>query len=235
MRHRENGGKSGGWVMRYRDRKEAGERLARELLGLHLTNPVVLALPRGGVPVAYEVAEAFAAPLDLVMVRKIGVPSQPELAVGAVVNGASPEIVVNEEIARHARLSYSDIERLAETQLDLIRERRRIYLRGRGQIPLKDRIVIIVDDGIATGATMRAALSAVRRQAPARIIVAVPVAAPDTLDEIRDEADLVVSPNVPAYLGAIGAFYTIFDQTSDDEVIRLLDAVTVQRVSEQKE
>jgi putative phosphoribosyl transferase len=152
-----------------------------------------------------------------------------------VVNGASPEIVVNEEIARHARLSYSDIEWLAETQLDLIRERRRIYLRGRGQIPLKDRIVIIVDDGIATGATMRAALRAVRRQAPARIIVAVPVAAPDTLDEIRDEADLVVCPNVPAYLGAIGAFYTMFDQTSDDEVIRLLDAVTVQRVSEQKE
>ena len=221
--------------MRYRDRKEAGERLAQELLRLHLINPVVLALPRGGVPVAYEVAQAFVAPLDLVMVRKIGVPSQPELAAGAVVNGTSPEIVVNEEIARHARLSYADIEALAETQLDLIRERRRIYLKGRGQIPLKDRIVIIVDDGIATGATMRAALRAVRRQAPAQIIVAVPVAAPDTLDEIRDEADLVVSPNVPAYLGAIGAFYTIFDQTSDDEVIRLLDAATGPRVSEQKE
>ena len=221
--------------MRYRDRKEAGERLAQELLRLHLINPVVLALPRGGVPVAYEVAQAFVAPLDLVMVRKIGLPSQPELAAGAVVNGTSPEIVVNEEIARHARLSYADIEALAETQLDLIRERRRIYLKGRGQIPLKDRIVIIVDDGIATGATMRAALRAVRRQAPAQIIVAVPVAAPDTLDEIRDEADLVVSPNVPAYLGAIGAFYTIFDQTSDDEVIRLLDAATGPRVSEQKE
>ncbi|MDH5530461.1 MAG: phosphoribosyltransferase family protein [Paracoccaceae bacterium] len=221
--------------MRYRDRKEAGERLAQELLRLHLINPVVLALPRGGVPVAYEVAQAFVAPLDLVMVRKIGLPSQPELAAGAVVNGTSPEIVVNEEIARHARLSNADIEALAETQLDLIRERRRIYLKGRGQIPLKDRIVIIVDDGIATGATMRAALRAVRRQAPAQIIVAVPVAAPDTLDEIRDEADLVVSPNVPAYLGAIGAFYTIFDQTSDDEVIRLLDAATGPRVSEQKE
>ena len=221
--------------MRYRDRKEAGERLAQELLRLHLINPVVLALPRGGVPVAYEVAQAFVAPLDLVMVRKIGLPSQPELAAGAVVNGTSPEIVVNEEIARHARLSNADIEALAETQLDLIRERRRLYLKGRGQIPLKDRIVVIVDDGIATGATMRAALRAVRRQAPAQIIVAVPVAAPDTLEEIRNEADLVVCPNVPVYLGAIGAYYTIFDQTSDDEVIRLLNAAAGPRVSEQKE
>lgn len=210
--------------MRYRDRREAGERLAREFAGLHLANPVVLALPRGGVPVAYEVARALAAPLDLVMVRKVGVPSQPELAAGAVVNGANPEIVVNEDIARQTRLSHADIERLAEAQLDLIRERRRLYLRGRAQIPLKDRTVIIVDDGIATGATMRAAVKAVRRHGPARIVLAVPVAAPDTLEEMRNEVDLVICPNVPAYLGAIGAFYAVFDQTSDDEVIRLLDA-----------
>ncbi|MDI3338083.1 phosphoribosyltransferase family protein [Defluviimonas aestuarii] len=210
--------------MRYRDRREAGERLAREFAGLHLANPVVLALPRGGVPVAYEVARALAAPLDLVMVRKIGVPSQPELAAGAVVNGANPEIVVNEDIARQTRLSHADIERLAEAQLDLIRDRRRLYLRGRAQIPLKDRTVIIVDDGIATGATMRAAVKAVRRHGPARIVLAVPVAAPDTLEEMRSEVDLVICPNVPAYLGAIGAFYAVFDQTSDDEVIRLLDA-----------
>lgn len=219
--------------MRYRDRREAGERLAREIVGLHLANPVVLALPRGGVPVAYEVARALTAPLDLVMVRKIGVPSQPELAAGAVVNGASPEIVVNEDIARQTRLSHADIERLAEAQLDLIRERRRLYLRGRAQIPLKDRTVIIVDDGIATGATMRAAVKAVRRHGPARIVLAVPVAAPDTLEEMRDEVDLVICPNVPAYLGAIGAFYTVFDQTSDDEVIRLLDAVAGPPASEQ--
>jgi putative phosphoribosyl transferase len=220
--------------MRYRDRKEAGERLARELRGLSLSNPVVLALPRGGVPVAYEVARALAAPLDLVMVRKIGVPSQPELAAAAVVNGASPEIVVNDDIVRQTQLSRADIERLAEAELDLIRERRRLYLRGRAQIPLKDRIVIIVDDGIATGATMRAAVKALRRQGPARIIIAVPVAAPDTLEEIRDEVDRVICPSVPAYLGAIGAFYSIFDQTSDNEVIRLLDAAAAPPASEQR-
>lgn len=219
--------------MRYHDRKDAGERLARELLALDLADPVVLALPRGGVPVAYEVAQALAAPLDLVMVRKIGVPSQPELAAGAVVDGASPVIVVNAEIARHMRLSQADIERLARPQLELIRERRQIYLKGRAQIPLKDRIAVIVDDGIATGATMRAAVRAVRRQGPARIVVAVPVAAPDTLAEIRDEADLVVCPNVPAYLGAVGAFYAVFDQTPDAEVIRLLDAAGGPRIAGQ--
>ncbi|MCV2873695.1 phosphoribosyltransferase family protein [Defluviimonas sp. WL0050] len=219
--------------MRYRDRTEAGERLAQELKALDLPDPVVLALPRGGVPVAYEVARELAAPLDLVMVRKIGVPSQPELAAGAVVNGANPEIVVNEEVARHARLVPADIERLAEAQLDLIRERRGLYLKGRVQVPLSGRTAVVVDDGIATGATMRAALKAVRRQAPARIVLAVPVAAPETLEAMKKEADLIVCPNVPTYLGAIGAFYVTFDQTSDDEVIRLLDAAAERPASGQ--
>lgn len=219
--------------MRYRDRTEAGERLAQELKALDLPAPVVLALPRGGVPVAYEVARELAAPLDLVMVRKIGVPSQPELAAGAVVNGANPEIVVNEEVARHARLVPADIERLAEAQLDLIRERRGLYLKGRVQVPLSGRTAVVVDDGIATGATMRAALKAVRRQAPARIVLAVPVAAPETLEAMKKEADLIVCPNVPTYLGAIGAFYVTFDQTSDDEVIRLLDAAAERPASGQ--
>lgn len=215
--------------MRYQNRREAGEALARELLAFDFTDPVVLALPRGGVPVAYEVAQALGAPLDLVMVRKIGVPSQPELAAGAVVNGANPEVVVNEEIARLARLSHADIERLADAQLDLIRKRRQLYLKGRTQLLLKGRSAIVVDDGIATGATMRAALIAVRRQAPAQIVLAVPVAAPETLEAMRDEADLVVCPNVPDRLGAIGAFYARFDQTADEEVIRLLDAAQVVR------
>ncbi len=209
-------------MQRYRDRVEAGEALAELVARQDYDRPVVLALPRGGVPVAAEVARALAAPLDLVMVRKIGVPSQPELAAAAVVDGPRPELVVNEEIARHAGLSRADLDRLAEGQLEVIRKRRESYLKGRSHIDLKDRTAIVVDDGIATGATMRAALKAVRRQGPARIVLAVPVAAADTLATLRTEVDEVICPTVPDFLGAIGAFYVRFDQTSDEEVIRLL-------------
>ncbi|WP_347311960.1 phosphoribosyltransferase [Defluviimonas sp. SAOS-178_SWC] len=208
----------------YRDRVEAGKAVA-DLVARHdYSRPVVLALPRGGVPVAAEVARVLGAPLDLVMVRKIGVPSQPELAAAAVVDGARPELVVNDEIARHAGLSRADLDRLAEGQLEVIRRRRQTYLKDRKHVDLKDRTAIVVDDGIATGATMRAALKAVRRQGPARVVLAVPVAAPDSLAALRGEVDDIICPTVPAFLGAIGAFYQRFDQTSDDEVIRLLAA-----------
>lgn len=214
---------------RFRDRIDAGQVLARLVAERRFDRPVVLALPRGGVPVAAEVARRIGAPLDLVMVRKIGVPGQPELAAGAVVDGDRPEIIVNDDIARHARLTRDDIERLSKPELDTIARRRASYLKGRAPVDLAGRSAIVVDDGIATGATMRAALRAVRRQRPARVVLAVPVAEADSLAALRDEVDEVICPIVPAYFGAVGAFYDRFDQTTDDEVIRLMAAAPPDR------
>ncbi len=214
---------------RFRDRIDAGQVLARLVAERRFDRPVVLALPRGGVPVAAEVARRIGAPLDLVMVRKIGVPGQPELAAGAVVDGDRPEIIVNDDIARHARLTRDDIERLSKPELDTIARRRASYLKGRPPVDLAGRSAIVVDDGIATGATMRAALRAVRRQRPARVVLAVPVAEADSLAALRDEVDEVICPVVPAYFGAVGAFYDRFDQTTDDEVIRLMAAAPPDR------
>jgi putative phosphoribosyl transferase len=207
---------------RFRDRIDAGQALAGLVAERGYDRPVVLALPRGGVPVAAEVARRIGAPLDLVLVRKIGVPAQPELAVAAVVDGDRPEIVINEDIARHARLTHEDIERLSKPELATIAKRRASYLKGRAPIGLAGRTAIVVDDGIATGATMRAALRAVRRQHPARVVLAVPVAAADSLALLRSEVDDVICPVVPAFFGAVGAFYDHFDQTTDAEVIRLM-------------
>lgn len=209
-------------MTRYRDRSEAGKMLAELVAEGGFHRPVVLALPRGGVPVAIEVARRIGAPLDLVMVRKIGVPGHGELAAGAIVNGDRPEIVVNDEIARHARLSHEDIERLSLPELETIAKRRRLYLKDRASVALAGRTAIVVDDGIATGATMRAALKAVARQKPARIVLAVPVAAADSLASLRAEVDEVICPLVPAFFGAVGAFYERFDQTTDEDVIRLM-------------
>lgn len=207
---------------RYRDRANAGQVLAALVAERGFDRPVILALPRGGVPVAAEVARRIAAPLDLVMVRKIGVPGQPEVAAGAVVDGDRPEIVVNEGIARHLHLAPADLERLAKPELDTIAKRRALYLKGRAPVALAGRTAVVVDDGIATGATVRAALRAVGRQRPARVVLAVPVAAADSLAVLRHEVDEVICPMVPAHFGAVGAFYEHFDQTSDDEVIRLM-------------
>jgi putative phosphoribosyl transferase len=207
---------------RYRDRVQAGQVLAGIIAAKGYARPVVLALPRGGVPVAAEIARAIAAPLDLVMVRKIGVPSQPELAAAAVVDGERPEIVVNDDIARHAGLSLAEIDRLSQAELATIARRRAAWLKGRAPVNLAGRTAIVVDDGIATGATMRAALRAVRGRKPARVVLAVPVAAADSLALLRPEVDEVICPTVPTFLGAVGAFYQRFDQTGDDEVARLV-------------
>lgn len=207
---------------RFRDRIEAGQVLGNLVAARNYDRPVVLALPRGGVPVAAEVARRIGAPLDLVMVRKIGVPGQAEIAAGAVVDGDRPEIVVNEDVARHMRLTHEDIERLSKPELETIAKRRALYLKGRRSADLAGRSAIVVDDGIATGATMRAALRAVRKQKPGRVVLAVPVAAADSLALLRGEVDEVICPVVPAWFGAVGAFYDRFDQTSDDEVIRLM-------------
>jgi putative phosphoribosyl transferase len=206
----------------FADRIDAGRQLALAVVPRGFSAPVVLALPRGGVPVAFEVAKALGAPLDLVMVRKIGVPSQLELAVGAVVNGAQPEIVINDDIAAHFGITADEVHKLAEAQLAEIRRRRALYLPDRAAVPLKDRTAIVVDDGIATGATMRAALRAVRRQGPKWVVLAVPVAARDSLTDLEHEADEVICLMTPDPFIAVGAWYSDFPQVSDDAVVRYL-------------
>jgi putative phosphoribosyl transferase len=207
----------------FSDRIEAGRRLAGLLLERGYSDPVVLALPRGGVPVGLEVARALKAPLDLVMVRKLGVPFQPELAAGAVVNGDHPQLVVNEDVAFQARLSRDDLEKMAEVQLEEIRRRRAIYLKDRAQVPVADRTAIIVDDGIATGATIRAAIKGTRQRNPAKLVLAVPVAPRATIERLRPEVGDIVCVETPEFFYAIGAHYIDFTQVSDDEVVRMLE------------
>jgi putative phosphoribosyl transferase len=207
----------------FADRTQAGRALAERLAAMDLAAPVVLALPRGGVPVGLEICRRLEAPMDLVMVRKLGVPYQPELAAGAVVNGAHPEIVVNDEIAAQTGLSRDDIQRMADAQLEEIRRRRGVYLKGRAQLPLAGRTAIVVDDGIATGATTRAALLGVRRRGPAKLVLAVPVAPEDTLERLRGDVDALVCLETPSFFYAIGAHYADFTQVSDGEVVRMLD------------
>jgi len=204
------------------DRVEAGRMLGTRLAALHLASPVVLALPRGGVPVALEVARALDAPLDLLLVRKIGVPWQPELAVAAVMDGAEPVVVVERHIQAETGVKQEYIEQRAKEELAEIERRRRTYLADRAPVPVAGRTAIVVDDGIATGTTMRAALKGLRRRNPARLVLAVPVAPPDTINELRQEVDDVVCLAQPSFFGAIGYFYRDFHQLSDDEVITLM-------------
>lgn len=206
----------------FANRAEAGRMLADELARRHYENPVVLALPRGGVPVAAEVARTLEAPLDLVLVRKIGVPWQPELALAAVVDGEHPEVVINEDVWRHAGVSEPEFERLKTRALRELEHRRLTYLQGRARSPVKGRTAIVVDDGIATGATARAALLGLRRGGPKRLVLAVPVAPPDTIERLSREVDELVCLETPSHFHAIGGFYRAFDQTGDDEVIALL-------------
>jgi putative phosphoribosyl transferase len=207
----------------FADRSEAGRRLAERLGRLEGERAVVLALPRGGVPVACEVARALAAPLDLVLVRKIGAPFQPELAIGAVVDGEHPELVVNRDLVEACGIPESYLESERRRQLEEIERRRERYLAGRARAPVQGRTAIVIDDGIATGATMEAALRATRRRQPRRLVLAVPVAPPDTIERLRPEVDEAVCLLTPASLGAIGSFYRDFRQLDDEEVIALLE------------
>ncbi len=206
----------------FTDRAEAGRRLAASLLRFKDQHPLVLAIPRGGVPVGLEVAEALGAPLDIVLVRKIGAPFQPELAVGAIVDGEHPETVINREVVEAAHLPESFIEEEGARQLEEIERRRRVYLRGRPRPKVEGRTVIVVDDGIATGATVRAALVAIRRGRPKRLVLAVPVAPPETIEALRADVDEAVCLDTPAYFFAISQFYAEFPQLSDAEVSDLL-------------
>lgn len=206
----------------FADRRAAGRALAQALAAKHLTDPVVLALPRGGVPVAAKVASALGAPLDIVLVRKIGVPFQRELAVAAVVDGGEPEVVVNEDVARLAGVTPEYIDAQVELELEEIDRRRKAYVQERARVPLEGRTVILVDDGIATGASVRAALKALRRKAPKALILAIPVAPPDTVEALAKEVDEVVCLHAPEPFFAIGMHYVDFHQMSDDEVIAIL-------------
>ena len=208
--------------MLFTDRADAGKKLARRLLQLKDKKPVVLALPRGGVPVAFEVAKALGAPLDLVLVRKIGVPFQEEYALGAIADGGEPELVIDENIRRSLNIPEDYVERAKAEALEEIERRRRVYLGKRAPVEVAGRTAIIVDDGIATGATMRAALRAVRRRDPAWLVLAVPVAPPESLRRLAEEADETICLHQPEYFAAVGQFYQDFGQTQDDEVIALL-------------
>jgi putative phosphoribosyl transferase len=206
----------------FADRAEAGRRLAVELRRFEGEHPIVLALPRGGVPVGVEIARALGAPLDLIMVRKIGAPRQPELAIAAVVDGGHAEVVVNDEIVRELKVSDSYLKEESARQLDEIERRRRRYFAARERASVTNANVIVVDDGIATGATMQAALRATRRQQPKRLVLATPVAPPDTIERLRPEVDEVVCLDTPRWFAAIGSFYRDFQQVSDEDVVRLL-------------
>jgi len=208
--------------MPFSNRTEAGRKLAKALAFYKEQHPVILALPRGGAPVAAEIATALEAPLDLVLVRKIGVPFQPELAMGAVIDGQEPLVVRNEQVIRMAEINESEFDAIRDRELEEIERRRKLYLGSRPHPELKGQTVIIVDDGIATGATIRVALRAIRMRKPRKLILAVPVAPTQSLDELRTEADEIVCLEDYEDFGAIGLYYSDFRQISDAEVIELL-------------
>ena len=207
----------------FADRTDAGRRLARALLHLKPDRPVVLALPRGGVPVGFEVARILEAPLDVLLVRKIGVPGYPELALGAVLDGEHPHLVLNRDLATLAGVKADYIAEQEAIKLKEIEDRRALYLRGRRRPPVAGCTAIVVDDGVATGATMKAAIDALRDMAVRRLVVAVPVAPPDTAETLSATVDELVCLATPPEFRAVGQFYKNFEQTTDEEVITLLD------------
>jgi len=209
-------------MIRFLDRHEAGRKLAQDLLRYADQRPAVFALPRGGVPIGYEIAKALRAPLDLILVRKIGVPFQPELAAGAVVDGDEPQVVLNPTVVEPLRLSEAFLKEETDRKLVEIEERRHAYLSGRSRVDPRGTTAIVADDGIATGATIKAALRAIRRREPARLVLAAPVAPPETVEALRQEVDAVHCLETPEFFMAIGIFYENFHQLSDDEVVKLL-------------
>lgn len=207
----------------FSDRRQAGEELASELR--HYANRpdvVVLALPRGGVPVAFEVAEALNADLDIFLVRKLGMPGHPEYAIGAIATGGVR--VLNDEAIGWYRIPETVIEALVASEQRELERREAAYRDGRRAAHLEGRVAIIVDDGLATGSSMRAAVTAVRRLEPSKIVVAVPVGAPSTCHELQDIADEVVCARTPEPFSAVGLWYRDFSQTTDEEVQSLLRA-----------
>jgi predicted phosphoribosyltransferase len=207
----------------FADRREGGRELAARLEEYRgRPDVVVLALPRGGVPVAFEVAEALAAPLDIFVVRKLGMPGQPELAIGAIASGGVR--VLSDEAIRWYRIPENQIEAVCRIELAELQRREHEYRQGRPLTDLRGRTVILVDDGLATGSSMRAAVQAVRAHQPARVVVAVPAGAASTCQELADITDETVCARIPEPFAAVGFWYQDFSQTSDEEVRALLEA-----------
>jgi putative phosphoribosyl transferase len=200
------------------DRTDAGKQLAKALIHYKRQPVVVYALPRGGVVLGVEIAQELEAPLDLIVVRKIGHPHQPEYAIGAVAEDGY--VVSNPDEV--ALLDREWFENAAAVEFREAQRRRRLFLQGRQPVPVQDKVAIIVDDGLATGLTMRAAIHEIRKRQPAKVVVAVPVAAADTVRRLRPEVDELVALYIPEWFGAIGAFYRYFNQVSDDEVVALM-------------
>jgi putative phosphoribosyl transferase len=206
----------------FRDRKAAGIELAAQLTDYRdVPHLLVLALPRGGVPVASEVARALGAELDVLVVRKLGVPQQPELALGAIASGGA--YVLNEDLIRTIGLTHAQIETIARTERAELERRERLYRGDRAPLDVRGRVVIVVDDGLATGASMQAAVTALRSLRPAEIVVAVPVAPSDVADEFVGAVDDFVCVEAPRNFNSVGWWYLNFDQTQDDEVRALLE------------
>ncbi|MBZ9791114.1 phosphoribosyltransferase [Rhizobium sp. 3T7] len=204
------------------DRVDAGRQLATKLVKLKLDRPVVYALPRGGVPGALEIARALNAPLDVILVRKIGAPGAPEVALGAVVDGESAETVINQNVRLASSADDAYLERARQRELVELERRRALYLGNRARVDPKGRTVVIVDDGLATGATAKAAVIALRGQGAAKIVLAIPVAPEETLAEMRQYADVVVCLHPAKDFWGVGSFYEDFHQLTDEETIGLL-------------
>jgi putative phosphoribosyl transferase len=207
--------------MIFQDRTDAGRHLAARLTSYaDRTDVLVLALPRGGVPVAYEVAKALNAPLDVFLVRKLGVPGHEEFAMGAIAGGGVR--VLNQEIVNYLRIPEEVIDSVAAREQRELERRERAYRGDRPPPDVKDRVVILIDDGLATGSTMRAAAVSLRALKPRRIVVAVPVSSPETCDEFRSEVDEIVCAFTPEHFQGVGLWYEDFSQTSDEEVRELI-------------
>lgn len=215
----------------YADRRDAGRALAPEIQGCELHDPIVLGLPRGGIPVAYEIALALDAPLDVLVVRKLGVPFQPELALGAIASGQVR--VLNEQLLEQIPgLDEALIEEITARETKELTRREKLYRGERPYPELRDRDVVVVDDGMATGSTMRAAAEAVQSRDPAKVLIAVPTASADAVALVADIVDQVICLDTPSPFFAVGYFYRNFGQTTDDEVRRLLhDAWEGQQLS----
>lgn len=209
--------------MLFRNRQDAGRRLAAELAHFKSAQPVILALPRGGVPVGFEIARALDAPLDVVLVRKIGAPGMSELAIGAIVDGEQLDKIIDSELVAELAVPQRYLDAEIARQAAEIERRRRVYFKTRAPVTVAGRAALVVDDGIATGATMRAALRAIRRRSPAKLVLAVPVAPEHTIEALRPEVDEIVCLATPEDFYAIGQFYADFRQLDDEDVVTLLD------------